>query len=75
MTQAALEKRLAALEAEVTRLKSSVEKLKGPEVPWWKESPFLNDPKYEEAMRLGKAYRESLRPKPPKKRKRSNGGS
>jgi hypothetical protein len=32
--------------------------------PWWERiyGTFANSPEYEEAMRLGRAYRESLRP-------------
>jgi len=75
VTQTTIESRLVALEAEVMRLKESFEKLVTPKPPWWKEvaGTFLNDPIYEEAMRLGRQYRESLRPKPRKKRKGSNG--
>ncbi|HEV3081820.1 MAG TPA: hypothetical protein VGY66_18715 [Gemmataceae bacterium] len=75
MTETTIERRLVALEAEVMRLKESFEKLAAPERPWWKEvaGTFVNDPIYEEAMRLGRQYRESLRPKPRKKRKGSNG--
>ena len=59
-----LEERLAAVEAEVARLKQE------PTVPpnnqpWWEQirGIFKDDPIYEEAMRLGREYRESLRPK------------
>jgi hypothetical protein len=35
------------------------------ETPWWEEilGSFANDPAYDEAMQLGRQYRESLRPK------------
>ena len=67
-----LEQRLAALEAEVAELKR---KLNGdkPSGHAWLDmiyGSFANDPMYEEAMRLGRKYRESQRPKPRKKRKR-----
>jgi hypothetical protein len=58
--------RVAALEAEVARLKSKVESHQPEaEVPWWKQiwGAFAGDPAFEEAMRLGREYRESLRPK------------
>jgi hypothetical protein len=32
-------------------------------VPWWEEiGVFANHPVYDKAMRLGRAYRRSLRP-------------
>jgi hypothetical protein len=67
-----LAERVAALEAEVARLKALVERKPGPARPWEEQiwGTFANDPIYDEAMRLGRAYRESLRPKPRKRRKR-----
>jgi hypothetical protein len=66
-----LEKRVAALEAEVAKLKEIVDNSK-PKEPWWKEivGAFRGDPAFLEAMRLGREYRESLRPKARKPRKR-----
>src|SRR5262245_6732265 len=63
-----IELRVAALEAEVAQLKSQLEAVVTPGKPWWQEiyGTFANDPLYEEAMRLGREYRESLRPKPAK---------
>ncbi len=60
MTNAELEKRIAVLEAEVASLKSKVEK-KDEAVPWWKQrmGVFADYPIYDEAMRLGREYRES----------------
>lgn len=65
MTVASIEERVAALEVEVARLKQQIEALNKPSGPWWQEiyGAFENDPIYEEAMRLGREYRESLRPK------------
>lgn len=64
MATLSLEERVAALEAAVVRL--AQERLPGAEAkkPWWTEiwGTFKDDPHYEEAMRLGREYRESLRP-------------
>ncbi len=64
-----IELRVAALEAEVSRLKQRLVTVTQPAKPWWQEiyGTFANDPMYEEAMRLGREYRESLRPKPAKR--------
>lgn len=72
MANPTLKQRIEALEIEVARLK---EKIEGPanfQKPWWRQIAgiFANDPAFEEAMRLGREYRESLRPKPTKRRKR-----
>jgi hypothetical protein len=72
MATAKLKDRVAALEAEVARLKEKVEG--GTTSGDWLDKiwgSFANDPVYEEAMRLGREYRESLRPKPRKRRSRS----
>ena len=41
--------------------------------PWPEKifGTFANDPDYEEAMRLGREYRESTKPKPRKKKKKA----
>ncbi len=69
MAVAQIEQRVAALEAEVTRLKQTIEAVTKPVSPWWQEiyGTFANDPLHEEAMRSGREYRESLRPKAPKR--------
>ncbi len=58
-----LEERVADLEAEVIRLKKKVDKDSSNRA-WWKQitGTFANNPAYDEAMRLGHEYRESLRP-------------
>jgi hypothetical protein len=65
MSAAKLEDRVQALEAEVARLKARLDTKETPPVPWTEQiwGSFANDPIYEEAMRLGREYRESLRPK------------
>jgi hypothetical protein len=63
MADTQLESRLAALEVEVARLKAEFERQRGSARPWWEDiGPFANDPVYEKAMKLGRAYRRSLRP-------------
>jgi hypothetical protein len=62
---ASLEARVAALEAEVACLKQAHPNGAEPLTAWWEKiwGTFKDDPEYEEAMRLGREYRESLRPK------------
>ncbi len=62
--------RVTALEKEVARLKEITFKMGSPAVDWldliW--ASFADDPIYDEAMRLGREYRDSTRPKPRKRR-------
>ena len=60
-----IELRVAALEAEVTRLKTQMQEASKPEQDWLDRwyGAFANDPLFDEAMSLGRKYRESLRPK------------
>jgi hypothetical protein len=71
MTLSALEKRVAALEGELAALRRKIE-TKGTSDPWWERiaGTFAHDPIYEEAMKLGRKYRESLRPKKEPRRKK-----
>jgi hypothetical protein len=64
MAALSLKDRVAALEAEVARLKAALERPNAAPQRWWHQiaGTFANDPIYEEAMRLGREYRESLRP-------------
>ncbi len=65
MAVAEIELRVAALESEVTRLKQRLEEPAESKRHWVDEvyGAFANDPDFLEAMRLGRKYRESLRPK------------
>ena len=63
--QMKLETRIAELEAKVEELQQIV-KVGAPTAhPWWEHvvGAFADDPAFEEAMSLGREYRESLRPK------------
>lgn len=64
-----LEARVTALEDEMAQLRQQLNTVIKPAKPWWEEiyGTFADDPIYEEAMRLGREYRESLRPKPAKR--------
>ena len=75
MSAMSLEDRMAALEAEVNRLKRIIEEDRS--IPGWKKmvGAFLNDPLFEKAMKYGRQYRESLRPKRATRRKRNHGDS
>jgi hypothetical protein len=59
-----LEQRVTDLEAEVSTLKRKVATLDTVQ-PWWEQimGTFEDDPIYDEAMKRGRQYRESLRPK------------
>ncbi|MHB1426798.1 MAG: hypothetical protein ACYC3I_26880 [Gemmataceae bacterium] len=63
-----LEARVAALEAEVAHLKDQILN-QGVKKEGWEAmvGAFLNDPYYEKAMKYGRKYRESLRPRTTKK--------
>jgi hypothetical protein len=58
-----IEERLAQLEAEVASLKNKVEN-NFQSTPWWEKivGTFADNPAYDEAMALGREYRESLLP-------------
>lgn len=74
MATVRLADRVAALEAQMIQLKAKLEELTGAKVPWWQAiaGTFANDPTYEEAMRLGREWRESFRPKPRRNKKATN---
>jgi hypothetical protein len=67
----ALKNRVAALEIEVVRLRELVEKHTKVSLPCWKNivGTFAGDPRFKEAVQLGREYRQSLRPDRKKRRK------
>lgn len=77
-TVEALEERMAVLEAEVAQLKQNAgQAVVEPRPDWWNAIAgiFADDPAYEEAMRLGREWREAQRPKPAKPRKPNRPGT
>ena len=71
MAKNTLERRVAALEAEIERLKG---RASAAGTPWWEQiaGVFGGDAPFDQAMRLGREYRRSLRPKTASTRKRSS---
>ncbi len=65
-----LEKRVAVLEENVADLKKKVEGVETAK-SWWERiaGTFEKDPVYEQAMKLGRAYRKSLRPVTPSRKR------
>ena len=65
-TSVKLASRVAVLEAKVEQLQRKLKAVIPDAKPWWEHivGAFADDPDFEEAMRLGREYRESLRPKP-----------
>jgi hypothetical protein len=63
MTSKDHEKRIAQLEQEVDKIRRKFDGLER-QMPWWERiaGTFDKDPVYERAMKLGRKYRESLRP-------------
>jgi hypothetical protein len=66
MPATSLEERMTALEAEIDQIKKRLEAV-SPQAaaPWWRRivGIYKDDQEFEEAMRLGRDYRESQRPK------------
>ena len=65
MATVPLKQRVEALESEVARLKAKLENGPTSSKPWWEQiwGSFAGDPAFQEAMRLGREYREAQRPK------------
>ena len=64
MPTATLEERVSQLERELKDVKCQLNHDQTATVPWWDKifGSFANSTEYDEAMRLGREYRESLRP-------------
>jgi hypothetical protein len=60
-----LETRLSALEREMAQIKRLLQSKPGSAEPWWERiaGVFEDDPVFEQAMKLGRQYRQSLRPR------------
>ncbi len=71
MSPAEIEKRLVALERTVKTLKSQVARASNTHRRWWVENAgrFADDQLFEEIVRLGREYREALRPPKPRRQK------
>ena len=69
-TRSELEQRVSDLEVEVSKLQRKFHELETSQ-PWWEQivGTFENDLIYDEAMKLGRHYRQSLRPKTATRRK------
>ena len=72
MTLAELAKRVMALEKAVEELQAKITSTPAKQRPWWHEDAgrFANDPVFDEIVRLGREYRESLHPDRRKKKQR-----
>jgi len=70
MNSKELENRVAKLEETVAQLKAQLANGKSADWQWWREGAgrFANDPVFDEIVRLGREYRESLHPDFKKKR-------
>ena len=77
MTSETMETRLSALEREMAQIKRLLQSKPGSVEPWWERiaGVFEDDPVFEQAMNLGRQYRQSLRPRRGAHRGRKNGRS
>lgn len=62
MSAPQLEERVARLETELARLKDLLPMTAATSSPWWEKitGTFANSTAFEEAMQLGKQYRQSM---------------
>ncbi len=64
MSQSSIEERVSIMERELAQIKRSLQSdSTNQAIPWWEKiaGTFANSENYDEAMRLGREYRESLR--------------
>ena len=71
MTKKELENRVAELEKTIAELEAQPANGKKEKRAWWHEDAgrFANDPVFDEIVRLGKEYRDSLHPDYKKRKK------
>jgi len=71
MSMTEFARRLTALEKAVDELRAQLARNASPKRRWWVEGAgrFANDPVFDEIVKLGRKYRESLRPKSRKTRR------
>ena len=64
MPNKTIEERLSELEARVEQLAREKRTVASEATPWWRRvaGRFKDNPEFDEAMRLGREYRQSLRP-------------
>jgi hypothetical protein len=66
MPSPSVEERLSRVESELTKIKQRLEASNSETtIPWWEKiaGTFADSDEYDQAMRRGREYRESLRPK------------
>jgi hypothetical protein len=75
MTKAQREQRIKALQEQVARLKAMAEEIQGPQEWHMLIGSHADDPEtFEEAMRLGREWRESFRPNRNRRKSKSIDG-
>jgi hypothetical protein len=65
MAAGSVEQRLSSIEKELAEIKEALGKTPSDSaIPWWDHiyGSFADNKEYDEAMRLGREYRDSLRP-------------
>ncbi len=71
MGNAGIEKRVAVLEKELASLRSKIEESEATKA-WWDRiaGTFEKDPVYKQAMKMGREYRHSLKPRKTSQRRK-----